>query len=80
MCRTRALSRSATRMGTRKSARVRPRSAAVRAVEPGDRDRHLDSGAEGHDLGATDGAESSIGTHSYWTARTMDSRLAMRAG
>ena len=49
------------------------------AVEPRDRERHLDSGIGGHACGDRQPESSSSG-HSYWTARTMDSRLAMRAG
>ena len=50
-----------------------------RAVQPRDGDRHLDSATRGpRRVRPTE--RSLASDHSYWTARTMDSRLAMRAG
>ena len=48
------------------------------AVEPRDGDRHLDSGSRVTQA-VTDG-RSLASRHSYWTALTIDSRLAIRAG
>ena len=58
---------------------VRPRSAAVERSSLGIA-IVIWTPRSGVTRAVTDAAESSSSRHSYWTARTIDSRLARRAG
>ena len=89
-CRRRVGSRSATRTGTRKSARVSPRSAAVERSSRGIA-IVIETPEGGYPNGGGLRAESSIhhprrgrragvGPYSYPTARTIETLLARRAG
>ena len=66
------------RIGTRKSAMREAAFRGRRAVESREGDRHRGSGA-GVTPAVTD-PPSLASRHSYWTARTIESRLARRAG
>ena len=78
LSRTRVLSRSATVIGTRKSAMVRPRSAAVERSSLGM--AIVIWAPRSGVTRAVTGRPILAGRQSYWTARTIDRRLAMRAG